>query len=760
MLVCMLSCAAAVFAQSPSLRDLTPERVVKLTGETKHVQGVLISGDRAFVTAVDPTARKGYLFEYDLQTGARLRAVELQQGARYHPGGFDGDEASLWIPVAEYRAASSTVIQRRSRKTLELVASFEVPDHIGALAVGPGKLYAANWDARKLIEIATDGRILRTRDNPTPLCIQDWKYRYGILIASAVAPDGSKNHSVAWMDPETLRLLKMFPAGATDRGVPFTNEGLDSRDGTLYLLPEDAPSRIFIFDSLQLANLNRPEREQWLRDLGFGMFIHWNVDVNLGSVISHSLVGADSGYVERYFDILPRYLSPRKLDVREWARMARLAGMKYAVFTAKHHAGFCWWGTKTTPFNIMNTPLNRDVVREFVEAFRAEGLAVGFYISPDDFWWFHRNGYPIARPPAPRTTTREIPALKSYDQEQLRELLTRYGTIDILFIDGPAHGLRELAWQINPEIVVTRGAIETPEQHVPGIPTDQLWEGNMTIGDAWQHKPADVPKPSQKLIETLIEIRAKGGNFLLNVGPRPDGELSQGEESRLRDIALWNFVNGEALDAVRPWVITNEGNIWFTRHKSNGTVYAFVTQNPWKLGERRQLTLKSVRATSKTTVGILGQSDEILEYRPDIVPKTEWRQTDNGLLISAVTAQRMYDDRRWDKPVVLRITHAEPALSPPRVTTLDAGDGTLRGRLDSMGDSRTLEVGFEYRPSRGLTDLYEKTEPWRALPLRPVSAPGEFSDRLPADLAPAGLEFRAVVKHPVLTLYGVEKPAR
>ncbi len=759
-LVAALLGPPALPAQSGSLQEMKPDAVVALQGETHHVQGLLVSGDRVYVTAVDRAARKAYLFEHDLKTGTRLRAVEIQQGARYHPGGFDADDAALWIPVAEYRAGSSTVVQRRSRESLQLISSFEVADHVGALAVGPDRLYAANWDARSLIELSPDGKILRARDNPTPLAIQDWKYRNGILVASAVTPADPAGAAVAWIDPETLGVLKTVPAGVTDRGVPFTAEGLDSRDGTLYLLPEDAPLRVFVFDQLRLANLNRPEREQWLRDLGFGMFIHWNVDVNLGSVISHSLVGADAGYVERYFDLLPRYLHPRKFDAREWARLARLAGMKYGVFTAKHHAGFCWWDTKTTPLNVMNTPLRRDVVREYADAFRAEGLAVGLYISPDDFWWFHNNGYRIARPPAPMTTTREIPALKVYGQAQLRELLTHYGKIDVLFIDGPAHGLRELAWQIDPQIVVTRGAIETPEQHVPGIPMDQLWEGNMTIGDAWQHKPADTPKSSQKLIETLVEVRAKGGNFLLNVGPRPDGELSQGEEARLRDIALWSFVNGEALDAVRPWVITNEGNIWFTRHKRGGTVYAFVTRSPWKLGERRELTLKSVRATPRTDVGILGQSDEVLEYRPDIGPKTAWRQTDDGLVISAMTAQRLYDDRRWDKPVVLRISNAEPALDPPRVATLDASGGTLRGRLESMGDARALEVGFEYRPRKGLTDLYEKTEPWRPLPLRTVSAPGEFTGRVPGGLAPADLEFRAVVRHPVMTLYGAEKPVQ
>lgn len=748
------------FLLATALNTTQATKIVPLAGETFHVQGVSVENGAAFVTSVDRAAQKGWLFEYDAATGARRRAVEIHQGGMYHPGGFDGDESSFWIPVAEYRANSRSMIQRRDKRTLALLSSFEVDDHIGAIAVAPGRLYGANWDARRIYEWSFDGRLLRVRDNPLPARYQDMKFRYGLIVAGGVAPRGSEDHSVYWIDPETLQLRRVLAAGRTDRNTPFTNEGLDARDGTLYLLPEDAPSRLFVFDTLEAASLNQPERLEWFRDLGFGMFIHWNVDVTLGSVISHSLAGADRAYVERYFSLLPRYLHPKKFDAQEWARLAKLAGMKYVVFTAKHHSGFAWWDTRTTPFNIMNTPLKRDVVREVVDAFRAEGIAIGFYISPDDFWWFHQNGLPIARPPAPNTTTRELPEMKRYVQRQIDELLTNYGPIDVLFIDGPAHGIREQAWLRQPSIVVTRGAIETPEQHVPGIPMDQPWEACITIGDAWQHKPADVPKSSQRLIETLVEIRAKGGNLLLNVGPRPDGELSHAEEGRLRDIALWNFVNGEALDSVRPWILTNEGGIWFTRHKSNGTVYAFVTRSPWKLGERREITLRSVRASAQTQVSVLGQSDELLEYRPDVIPKTEFRQTPEGLVISAMTAQRMYDDRRWDKPVVLKITHAAPALTPPQVITLDAAPGQLRGRLEAMGDAKTLEAGFEYRPRKGLTDLYERTEPWLPLPLTKLSQPGEFTAAWPAGLDPAAHEYRAVVKHPLLMLYGAERPGR
>lgn len=509
---------------------------------------------------------------------------------------------------------------------------------------------------------------------------------------------------------------------------------------------------------------NRPERLEWFRDQGFGLFIHWGVDVTLGSVISHSLVGASPDYVRRYFDTLPRYFNPKKFEPREWAALAKLAGMKYVVLTAKHHSGFCLFNTKTTDFSVIHTPYGKDITAQIVQAFREQGIAIGFYISPDDFHWFYRNNYPIARPPAPRTTTREIPALMEYGKAQVRELLTNYGKVDVFFIDGPADGLREQAWETQPEVVVTRGAMDTPEQHVPGIPADQAWEACITIGSAWQHKPSDVPKSATELIETLIEIRAKGGNLLLNVGPRPDGELSRDEEGRLREIALWNFVNQESVEAVRPWVITNEQNIWFTRKKNEPTVYAFVTKAPWRLGERRTITLRSVRATDQTQVRILGQSGEILEYRPDIVPKTTWKQDSTGLHITAINAQRMYDDRRWPNPVVFQITNCRPALAPPQVITrgarwdASAGAWVLEGELRNLGDADAVEVGFQYRPRKGLTDLYEKTEPWRDLPLRSQASTGVFTAPLPGANPEQDYEFRAVVKHPLITMYGAEKP--
>lgn len=227
---------------------LTLLRVIPLEGDTCHVQGIAVDGGTLWVTSVDRAARTGWLFEYGLETGRRLRAVEVQQGAMYHPGGFDHDEDSLWIPVAEYRPAGKTVIQRRSKKTLEILSSLEVSDHIGALAVLPDGLLAANWDARQFHFFSREGKLLWSRVNPQPSRYQDIKRRYGTIVAAGLLGRGGAARAVVdWLDPDTLSLLSRQTLGRTDRGLPYTHEGMDYRDGLLYLLPEDAPSRLFVF---------------------------------------------------------------------------------------------------------------------------------------------------------------------------------------------------------------------------------------------------------------------------------------------------------------------------------------------------------------------------------------------------------------------------------------------------------------------------------------------------------------------------------
>lgn len=335
---------------------------------------------------------------------------------------------------------------------------------------------------------------------------------------------------------------------------------------------------------------NQPERLAWFQDQALGMFIHWSVDSQLGSVISHSMVGASKDYLDRYIAQLPQTFLPTRFQPDEWARLAKVAGMKYVVFTTKHHNGFCMFDTKTTPFNIMHTPYGRDITRELVDAFRKWGIAIGFYFSPDDFWILHRQGHEVSRDGTAANPLHN-PELMAHNQAQVRELLNNYGPIDVLFFDGVAEGLKQLAWQLQPNVVVTRGDLATPEQQLPDRPLPGPWEACFTLGTQWAYKPTNEEyKSGTKLIEMLIETRAKGGNLLLNVGPKPDGEIPIEQTARIQEMALWLFVNGAAMYNIRPWPIIRERltldhEVWYTQGTETDTVYAIVTGTP--LAQRR-----------------------------------------------------------------------------------------------------------------------------------------------------------------------------
>jgi alpha-L-fucosidase len=514
----------------------------------------------------------------------------------------------------------------------------------------------------------------------------------------------------------------------------------------------------------EIGSLNQPDRLEWFRDQGFGLFIHWSVDSQLGVVISHSLVGASPDYTQRFFTELPQTFNPRQFHPEDWATLAKLAGVRYMMFTTKHHSGFAMWDTKTTPFGIMNTPFHRDVTKEVFEAFRAQGIATGVYYSPDDFWWLHEHNIQIERH-TEQVQPRNNPALMQYDQAQIQELLTHYGKIDAIFLDGEPNGLRELAWKLDPKIIVTRGAIKTPELSIPGMPMPGAWETCMTMGIGWQYQPQNENyRSGGELIRMLIQTRAKGGNFLLNVGPKPNGELPIEEEERLREIALWMFVNGESIYGVRPWVITNEGDIWFTKKKDSSALYAIAeSDKPWPRATWKEFVLHSVRATPKTEISVLGQNDKVVEYHPEITPKSAFHQEKDGLHIRVLAAQRLQDNFRWPNPTVIKLSNVEPALAPPRVETLKAtrtgSSATLEGKLDDMGDSASLEATFEYRPILG-EDVNSRSSAWTATPTQTLLKPGPFTAKVDG-LDPKGAyEFRAVIHHPLLNLYGQELPLK
>ncbi len=507
---------------------------------------------------------------------------------------------------------------------------------------------------------------------------------------------------------------------------------------------------------------NQPEKLEWLQDAGFGMFIHWSLDSQLGSVISHSMVGASDEYNNWFVNELPKTFLPQQWDPEKIARIAKICGMQYVVLTAKHHSGFCLWDTKTTDFTITNTPYGKDILPDYVAALRRHGLKVGLYYSPEDFSWLHRHGHPVCRRGPHFLDPDKDPEYGEFVRRQVTELFSQYGPIDMLFIDGEGEEItKRVCWTLQPNCLITRGAIETPEQFVPGRPPLGPWESNLTMGTQWQYKPTnDQYKSGTRMIEILIETRAKGGSLLLNVGPKPDGELPIEQESRLREVALWHAVNSESIHNTRPWIIAREDNIWFTRKKGTDTVYAFLTGQPdWKRGDRKEFRLQSVQAAGKTRISVLGHAGLLSEYAPtlDVTPRFE--QTDNGLKISVCRAQRLYNNHKWHNPVVVKLEHVQPAIdSPPyaetgRATVGRDGSVVLEGELIELAGAEQIEVGFELQEYLGFAEAMYNTQ-WTTTAMQQLTEPGTYRRQVTGLTPGAEYQYRAVARHPKLTVRG------
>lgn len=413
---------------------------------------------------------------------------------------------------------------------------------------------------------------------------------------------------------------------------------------------------------------NDPAREEAFMDWGLGMFVHWSFDSQLGSVISHSMDYASRAYLDRYVNELPKTFNPTAYDPDEWMLIAKLAGVKYMVFTAKHHSGFCMWDTKTTDFGIMHTPYGEDIVNAYVEACRRHDLKVGFYYSPEDFAFHYERDVP-ARGGAQGRKYHD--ALVAYTKKHLDELFTNYGEIDAIFLDGGHKGeLAQYVHEIAPNCIVTRGEMVTPEQRLPKDPIPGPWETCFTLGNQWQYKPTNEEyKSGSRLINMLIETRAKGGNLLINMGPMPNGKVPLEQEERFRELALWMFVNQEAIHDIRPCVTAgSQERAYYTQSKDGKYVYALLTgltsDNPgattqWGRSVRKEIVLPELKATADTVITVLGQEHRVEKFseRHDI--GTRFKQTDDGLEVSVKRAQRLYNNRRWPNAVVLRLENVE-----------------------------------------------------------------------------------------------------
>jgi alpha-L-fucosidase len=422
-------------------------------------------------------------------------------------------------------------------------------------------------------------------------------------------------------------------------------------------------------DAVHLSN--DPAKTELFRDVGLGLFIHWGPNSQVGTEISWPLFHASDDYIRKYYALADTF-NPTAFDPAAWARLARLAGMGYVVFTAKHHDGFCEFDTDYSDFKITRTPYGKDISAMVAEAFRKEGILVGFYYSPGDFryqWMtgqrtghIYEPGFDSTAPFGPHQAS-----FLDYERGQIEELLTRYGDVFLLWFDGQCEPLKKHAWRVRQDVFIGRGEIPTPEQEIPGKPDDRAWESCLTTSYQWSYLPGAVVRPSTEIIENLVHIRARGGNLLLNVGPRPDGRIAPADEEVLRDLGLWMMLYGEAVRGVRPWTVTNEGDVWFTRKKAEGTVYALVSLE----NNARTLLLKSVAATPATKVTLLSQEGELPFEQTPAGLRIIVKRTQTIRLIKATPASdqpESSDIQRltWglEAPVAVKITAASAPSGP------------------------------------------------------------------------------------------------
>ena len=246
---------AGVWSQELATRELSSyklTRTMELKSVTYHVQGVDFDAQHLWLTSVDRPTSRGFLHKFSMTTGELEGEAGVQNGDRFHPGGISGDGNSLWIPVAEYRRASSAVIQRRSKRTLELEFQFQVADHIGCITVAPDALIGGNWDSKDFYFWDRQGRLIRKAASTTGVAYQDMKFDGGHIVASGNLPDGGG--AIDWLEYPSLRLARRIRAGKDDRGVLYTREAMAIHGDRLVLVPEDGPSRVFFFDLGETPN--------------------------------------------------------------------------------------------------------------------------------------------------------------------------------------------------------------------------------------------------------------------------------------------------------------------------------------------------------------------------------------------------------------------------------------------------------------------------------------------------------------------------
>ena len=374
------------------------------------------------------------------------------------------------------------------------------------------------------------------------------------------------------------------------------------------------------------------------------------------------------------YEQVAEYWNPSAFDAEQWCAMMVRAGIKYFTFTCKHHDGFSMYDTQTTVpqrvvhtgpragqrvefgrhYSIMETPLGRDVTGELIHAARARDLGTGLYFSHVD--WFDPDfrinefNYQLDSSYTRRSDPEGFRRLISRHRAQIRELCTRYGPIDLMSFDMsffPESGLDDdiiatvkMARILQPQMLMRNrgigayGDYKTPEGAVPrdpnsfdvddaaplaaeeklqDIPWQVIFPGGKTMGYVW----GDVYKPARWIIETLVDVVAKGGNFQVGYGPGPSGTWDKAVVNRLEAVGNWLKVNSEAIYGTRPYAEFAQGrDIRFTRSKNGQFVYVFLLNWPGRQYLTSMITLDSVRAKNNSTINMLGL-DEPFRYEQD-----------------------------------------------------------------------------------------------------------------------------------------------
>ena len=414
-------------------------------------------------------------------------------------------------------------------------------------------------------------------------------------------------------------------------------------------------------DSLVLQKL-----DQW-KNLKFGLLMHWGTYSQWGIVESWSLCSEDEPWcirkMKNYADYCKAYVqlkttfNPVKFDPDNWAAAAKYAGMKYVVFTTKHHDGFCMFDTKQTDYKIndkdcpfhLNPKAN--VTREIFDAFRKQGFWTGAYFSKPDW---HSNDYWAEEWATPNRNVNY--SIKKYPERwqrfcdftynQINELTTQYGKVDILWLDGGWVSVQNgqdinmpkiaaMARKNQPGIIVVDRAVggryenyRTPEQEIPDTPPDYPWETCMTMASSWSYVPGDIYKPANKIIHMLADVVCKGGNYLLNIGPSPEGILADTTYARLREIGDWMKINGSAIYNSRPVNPLKYKNVCFTAGP-DGSVYCIYLAAEDEKIMPASVFIDGFQPLKASVVTLLGKTGNI-----------KWKQEDSGFRLFISSADQ------------------------------------------------------------------------------------------------------------------------